>query len=104
MPNLRAIAIREVDDTWRKLRAVHHACKAAGIEPPIEVTRFFAYMDPNDIDNEGGAEFSLLATRACKEFHDFKTGERGLIVELAELSQAVVAVRFSVVEPAEDKP
>lgn len=94
MASLHAVAIREVDEKWRLMRAVHHACEAAGIQPPTEATRFFAYMDPEDIDAEAGAEFSLLPTRACKSYHDSETGERGLVVELGELSEAVTAIRF----------
>lgn len=94
MPNLHAVAIREVDEKWRLMRAAYHACHAAGIEPPVEVGRYFAYMDPEDIGAEHFAEFSLLPTRACKSYHHPPTGERGLVVELGELSEGITAIRF----------
>ena len=29
------------DETWQKMKAVHDACEAAGIDPPSEVEMFF---------------------------------------------------------------
>jgi hypothetical protein len=79
------------DETWRKMRAVHDACGAAGIEVPLEVTKYFNFEVPDEL----GVKVDL-ETRGCVKSlgHD---GEKGFEVDLEALHAAyphVTRIRF----------
>lgn len=36
------------DNKWKAMKACYDSCKAAGVDPPGEVDKFFNYEEPDD--------------------------------------------------------
>jgi len=82
--------IKPPDDDWQRMKAIWDACRAASIDPPEEVGRFFDGDDPDpagvlvDQDGLGGA---------VREWDDGDMRD-GFEVEVAKLPPGIKVVRF----------
>lgn len=59
------VGFQPPDLKWDKMKGVYVACKAAGIELPVEVEMFFGGEDPT---NMPGREVNILDWRAVKAY------------------------------------
>ena len=82
------VGLREIDDEWRKMKAVWDACEAAVIDPPGEVTEFFEDRHP---DETVGIEVDLPEGAVREWKADMKDGFE---IVIAELPSNVKVVRF----------
>jgi hypothetical protein len=54
------------DEKWKSMKAVWDSCKAADVEPPEEVSKYFEYDTPD----ERGVEVKLEGTCCCLDWGD----------------------------------
>ncbi len=80
----RAVGLVPPDDHWRAMKAVHDACKAAGIDPPVEVESFFDGEEPGD----DGMEVEIPSREWGNDHED------GLEVDVSLLPPHVRIIRF----------
>lgn len=74
------------DDEWRKKKAAHDACVAAGVEPPLELSKFFGFDPPT----EHGREIDISA--AVSNWQN--DARAGVDVDLSKLPPGVKVIRF----------
>lgn len=78
------IGFKPPDAKWKKMKEVWDACRAAGIDPPKEVSEFFEWMDPDP----NGVEVDLPAA----EWSD--DGRAGFEIEVSKIPKGVTIIRF----------
>ena len=78
------IGFKPPDEKWQKMKAAWDACKAAEIEPPDEVQRFFEYTEPDP----NGVEVKLPLADWSRD------GAKGVEVYLDQVSKDVKVIRF----------
>jgi hypothetical protein len=83
------------DDEWKKKKAAFDSCKAAGIDPPRELWKFFGECTPDD----NGREIDLtpfqsraVPPKGVTEWGD--NSKQGFEIVLAELPPQVKILRF----------
>lgn len=62
---LCVVGFRQPDEHWQKMKIAWDACKAAGIEPPEPLQRFFGWEEPDDAGIE--VPFAPLIDQAPKD-------------------------------------
>lgn len=72
------------DERWQQMKAVWDACRAAGLEPPEEVTDFFDHQEPDP----NGQEVEI-PHQEWKDSH-----REGLEIRTADIPASVQVVRF----------
>ncbi len=80
---------RPADEQWRKMKAAWDACKLAGVDPPLEVNKFFDFEDPRD---RPGMEVKIERTEAVQEIED-ANGDCWQ-VDVTKLPEGVRFIRF----------
>ena len=66
---------KPVDEKYKKFASVYQSCKEAGIQPPIEVRKFFGYEEPDGKTlwlNEDNIEDGVLSGEYYEKFIDLK--------------------------------
>lgn len=81
------VGFRPADEQWQKMKAAWDACRAAGIEPPIEVVKFFDGEYPGD---KPGQEVDLGAAK--REWGNEHSS--GYEIDVETLPQGVRFIRF----------
>ena len=79
------VGFRPPDERWNQMKAVYDACGDAGVDPPEEVSRFFAWADP-----DSGIEVDL--GEAARVFQTENTS--GFEVILDKLPLDLKFIRF----------
>lgn len=74
------------DERWAKMKAVWDASRAAGVEVPREVERFFGGEAPDD----NGREVEL----PVMPWHDAHGGREGYELDVALIPKEVRVIRF----------
>lgn len=84
---LHVVGFKPADEKWRAMKAVHDACKAAGLNTPEEVTRFFDWREPDEL----GVEISeaKLPVKPWK-------ARQGLELDVSQLDLSIKVIRFYV--------
>lgn len=85
------IGIKSPTEEFQKKLAVYRACKEAGIDPPEEILKFFAWVDFNSID-PGGMEVPLEKSGAACVWEG--EGKSGFEVDISKLPAGVTRIRF----------
>ena len=84
--------IREPDDEWRRMKKAWDACRAAGVEVPREVERFFDGSDP---DPDGIKIPYKEARDIAVEFsNDWSEGYELDLVKLRERYPQIKKIKF----------
>lgn len=79
------------DATWKKMREVHDACGAAGIDVPEEVKKFFNYETPDS----SGVRIDLEKIGCAKAFRaDSQEGYEVDLEKLRFLHPTLKSIRF----------
>jgi len=79
---------RPPDEKWKKMKAVHDACVAAGTDLPKGVDEFFGWDTP---DNKG-VTVDLEKDECCKEYNG--NAEDGFEIDVTKLPKDVTVIRF----------
>ena len=74
------------------MKAVWDACKAADVDPPPAVVRYFEDEDGDAMPDESGIRVSLYRHESVKEWSN--DHESGLMVDLGKLPEGVTLLRF----------
>ena len=84
------VGIREPDDRWRQMKAVHDACTAADVPVPTDVEAFFDGEAPAP----AGIKISLDhgAHAIAREWSDDHL--EGVEITLADLPSNITVIRF----------
>jgi hypothetical protein len=82
------LGFKEPDEKWKAMEAVRDSCKAAGINPPEEVSKYFEWDTPDD----RGVEVKVECTDCCQELGD--DHRSGFEVELRKLPDDLTYIRF----------
>jgi hypothetical protein len=82
------VGIRPADDDYKKKLAALEACEAAGVEPPIQIRKFFGSARPNRTGEE-----VILDKHECVQTYRDESRE-GFTVDLQLLPEGVRYVRF----------
>lgn len=90
------------DDEWKKKKAAWDACKSAGVEPPLELCKFFGDSTPDnngrEIDLTPYGQYGSVrkneATDCAKHWWGNDHGSEGFEVDLAKLPPNVKILRF----------
>ena len=80
------------DDAWRRMKSVWDSCRAAGVEVPEEVKRFFAWNEPD----EAGVCVNLCGSAPAVEPWS-KNDSEGFEVDLERLREmfpSLTKIRF----------
>lgn len=76
------------DEKWKKMKAVYDSCKAAGLEVPQQVLRYFEY----EVPDPAGVKVDLK-----KYVQDFNRESReGFELKVGDLPADVKVIRFFV--------
>lgn len=78
------------DETYRKKREAYLACRAAGINPPDELEKFFDYQEPSEHGYE--KKRSELGAAVVDWSDD---SSEGFEIDLSKLPANVKRIRFS---------
>jgi hypothetical protein len=84
------VGFRPPDEKWKAMAAVWDSCKAAGIEPPREVSEFFDWREP-DSNGVEIKETALTKAGAVREWHD--DCRSGYEIDVSKLPPDVTVVR-----------
>jgi hypothetical protein len=79
------------NDKWQKMAEAWRACRALGVEPPTEVTRFFDGEEPDGNGVEVG-EQELKRVGALREWKSEYA--EGFEVDVINLPTDVTVIRF----------
>lgn len=72
------------DKKWKEMKAVWDSCKAAGVDIPENVQKFFGWSDPDD----NGVEIKIPAKK-------WVVGEReGFEIEVESIPKNAKVIRF----------
>lgn len=82
------VGIRRPDETWKKMKAVWDACRAAGVDPPDEVLEFFNHEAPDP----AGIRVELEGNPCIQAYNDDM--RQGFEVDISKLPKNVTSVRF----------
>lgn len=78
------------DDEWKAKKAAWDACKAAGVEPPTEIAKFFNWEKPDDHGREV-TQSDLEKLGAVKSWRTEMS--EGYEIEIAKLPPNVKVIR-----------
>lgn len=78
------IGFKQPDEKWKQMKAVHDACKKAGIEVPREIQKFFNYDPPKD----NGVKVDL-PLEEIKEY-----SEAGYLLKVADIPKDVTIIKI----------
>lgn len=85
------VGFKPPDEKWKKMKAIHDACKAAGVSRPDEVIDFFDGGEPEDC----GVEASQGDLLRCGALVPFKSDDHeGFTLHVDKLPADVKIVRF----------
>lgn len=79
------------DEKWLAMKKVYDSCKAAGIDPPHEVSRFFDHDEPDDKGVEV-SEKKLMECGALKRWGEEM--REGFELDVTKLPPDVKVIRF----------
>lgn len=85
------VGFKPPDSTWRNMKAVWDACKAAGVPAPEVVLAFFGYEQPDDQGVTVDVR-ALEGSGAVREWHD--DSANGYEVDLSKLDPTIKTLRF----------
>ena len=81
------IGFRPPDEKWKAMKQVWDSCKAAGIDPPTEVERFFNWSQPDD----HGVEVDLKKDQCCKKWQEDMRD--GFEIDVTKLPKDITVIR-----------
>lgn len=80
--------IKPRDAKWKRMKAAHDACEAAGASIPDEINKFFGYEEPD------AAGVIVNLEKICVT-EDHGNGEDRWEVDLSKLPKDITIIRFS---------
>ncbi len=81
------VAFKAPDETWLRMKVIYDACRAAKVDPPKEVDKFFNYEAPDDT----GVSINLENHECCEEW--FKEDHAGYQIDVTKLPPGTTHVR-----------
>ena len=89
-------AIRPPDEKWKKMKRVWETCIEVGVQPPVEVVKFFNGEKPDptgvEVESVGGYTDSNKMPKWVK--HHRAEAQDGFEVDITKLPKDVTVVRF----------
>ncbi len=86
--NSHVYGIKPADEKWEWMKKVYDSCVSAGIDPPVEVTKFFNYESPDD----KGVIVEIEKTNAVEKYNEEM--REGFEVDLKKLPKDITIIRF----------
>lgn len=80
-----AVGFAPPDEKWEKMKDVWDACKAAKVEAPMEVQKFFDYKDPDP-------DLGVVVKIPYRTWGDDHA--QGIEVEIDKIPKHVKVIRF----------
>lgn len=86
------VAFKPPGEKWQQMKAVWDACRAAGVEVPDEVERYFEYDGPDPV----GVEVKRADLINSGALYDWNDGPHasGYEVDVTKLPKDVTVIRF----------
>lgn len=85
------VAFKPPNEKWRKMKEVWDACEKAGVQSPLEVTKFFEH----DAPDEAGVRIDQHELTRCGAVKEWGESSReGFEIDVSKLPPDVTVIRF----------